>query len=679
MGVPRLFGYITRKYHGQTIQTQQGERMPIKVNNLYLDANGLLHTAAQKVYSYGNFERKDGRASYPFIRGKEKWVAVFDIFFRSILDVLKVVKPDNVLFIAIDGPAPLAKQAQQRQRRFLGHASSEAPAEAKVERWLIANITPGTEFMSELYLYINYAIRQEMNRFGSDLTTTRVIFSPPSVPGEGEHKILNWIRALPAEHKGPDTTHCIYGLDGDLIMLALATHLPRVYLCREDQYNLGGYHIMDMSTIAARIPTETFPGRRAGSARDLVDDFILIGFFVGNDFLPRIRMFLMLEDGLDLMLGIYARHASDPPLTKDGKLNWAGFATFVKRISADENRYLLEQAKVEMPEERFVNTSLLESIRDGRLDMDAYRIKYYSRCLGIEWDGVDMTPVHKVCEEYVRSTEWVLEYYLHGIPSWEYYYKYHYAPLMSDLATYLERERPLTVFDMGEPSLPFVQLLSVLPARSAIELLPAEYAELSTDPTSPLVKAGYYPKEVHVDYEGVMKEHMGVVHLPFVDVKLIRKAYEGVIPRTPGTSERNFFGRPEIYVYDPWYLGKYCNKYGSVATLKVRHFSMDTIPLIKVSGPDRGLPKDFPKLKAGDIVAVAGADPMCIVYAIMIKARYPLCQVIGIAPSAQIESLYKINAPTLRVVKLWDGSAPDVFVSSSDIRSTLGAETVIRV
>lgn len=82
----------------------------------------------------------------------------------------------------------------------------------------------------QLLYFVNKKVTEDANWKG-----VQIVLSGHSVPGEGEHKIMEYIRLSRAQEEyNPNLRHCLYGLDADLIMLGLLSHDPHFCLLREE-------------------------------------------------------------------------------------------------------------------------------------------------------------------------------------------------------------------------------------------------------------------------------------------------------------------------------------------------------------------------------------------------------------------------------------------------------------
>jgi len=220
------------------IQKKIEENNP-SIDNLYLDMNGIIHPCCHPV------DRPQPKSE----------VEMFNLIFEYTDKVIGIVRPAKILYLAIDGVAPRAKMNQQRSRRFRTaiDADERAEREASIKnKWAEDGIqfadrasvlgdqafdsnviTPGTEFMHTLSKALQLYIVERLHT-SPRWTGLKVIFSDASVPGEGEHKILDFIRSQRAQvNYDANTSHCIYGADADLIMLGLSTHEPHFFILRE--------------------------------------------------------------------------------------------------------------------------------------------------------------------------------------------------------------------------------------------------------------------------------------------------------------------------------------------------------------------------------------------------------------------------------------------------------------
>uniref|UniRef100_A0A8C8LU16 5'-3' exoribonuclease n=1 Tax=Oncorhynchus tshawytscha TaxID=74940 RepID=A0A8C8LU16_ONCTS len=401
MGVPAFFRWLSRKYSTIVVHCTEerskecnGVRIPVdtskpnpnevEFDNLYLDMNGIIHPCTHP---------EDKAAPK---NEDEMMVAIFEYMDR----LFNIVRPRRVLYMAIDGVAPRAKMNQQRSRRFraskegvelveeksrireeiLGRGGYLPPDEIK-ERFDSNCITPGTEFMDNLAKCLRYYIADRLSNDPGWRNIT-VILSDASVPGEGEHKIMDYIRRQRAQpHHDPNTHHCLCGADADLIMLGLATHEPNFTIIREEfkpnqprpcaMCGQKGHEIKDCQGVAREkqgehdefadaMPTseQEFIFIRLCVLREYlereltmaslpfpfdfertVDDWVFMCFFVGNDFLPHLPSLEIREGAIDRLVGIYKDvvHKTGGYITENGFVKLESVELIMQAIGVAED------------------------------------------------------------------------------------------------------------------------------------------------------------------------------------------------------------------------------------------------------------------------------------------------------------------------------------------------------
>ncbi|XP_047155317.1 5'-3' exoribonuclease 3-like [Vigna umbellata] len=336
MGVPAFYRWLTDKYPRVVQDVDKAMQDPngVKYDNLYLDMNAIIHPC---------FHPDSNHDDIPL-------PTTFEDVFRNVFDyidrLVDTVRPRKLVYMAIDGIAPRAKMNQQRSRRFRAakdkeiHEAEEErlrkqfemegkqvlpKQESEVEDFNV--ITPGTEFMHELSKALKGYISTRIN-CNSLWKDIMVILSDANVPGEGEHKIMSYIRKQRTlEEYDPNTCHCLYGLDADLIMLALATHEPHFSILREV------IHVQDVSfQQQPKVAAKPFKLLHIWLLREyieldmkienppktcsviklerIIDDFIFMCFFAGNDFLPHLPSLDIREGAIDLLMTVYKEEFS---------------------------------------------------------------------------------------------------------------------------------------------------------------------------------------------------------------------------------------------------------------------------------------------------------------------------------------------------------------------------------
>ena len=164
----------------------------------------------------------------------------------------------------------------------------------------------------------------------------------------------------------PNTRHCFYGADADLIMLSLVTHEPHFIILREEhivkKVKQGGvqrldlqrtnnyqliyinllreYFMLEYSSLATQM-------RMPFSVERIIDDFVFFCFFIGNDFLPSLSSLDISEGSLDNIIEMYKQYLPqmNDYITQAGQIHWDRAEPFINMLGSHENEAFSKRMK----------------------------------------------------------------------------------------------------------------------------------------------------------------------------------------------------------------------------------------------------------------------------------------------------------------------------------------------
>ena len=484
MGIPSYFSYLIKNY--RNIIDIHNKKLLI--DNVLLDCNSIIYDV------FHNIDKE--------IKNIEKYI--IDQVYIKIINYIKILSPKGKIFIAFDGVAPIAKLEQQRNRRYKSQYETEQFNKTKKPIWDKAAITPGTRFMNKLNKYIKTKTEKTKN----------IIFSGSDEPGEGEHKMFQYIRDN-ADIFSNSTT-IIYGLDADLIMLSLLhnKYVKYMYLFRETPEFIKSIdkslepnkeYLLNINKLRNIIVNELKCDNASihiSDEENIIEDYTFLCFLLGNDFLPHFPSLNIRTSGIYTILSEYQKIKRENPkfrIIENAQIVWKNFKFFINNLSKIEYNLIIKEysvrdkrqkhmlyninKKADKTEKDYKQEYLMTPIIDRRIEeyINIYEPKWENRYYKILFDiEIDKIRKKQISINYLEGLEWVYKYYTQGCYDWEWKYNYHYPPLLNDLIDFIPFFNEEFISKKDEnPILPIHQLMYVLPSNS-LNLLPKKVFEKIT-------------------------------------------------------------------------------------------------------------------------------------------------------------------------------------------------------
>jgi 5'-3' exonuclease len=529
MGVPGFFAWLLKNKKKLGANKLILKEISIKIKWLMLDTNCLLHPCVANILE----KYKDGMLNIDKTKDLRTQIEyyIWEKITQYIDDMIEQIQPEY-LYIGIDGVAPIGKILQQRQRRYrflfdkkikLNIIDTMNQLDEILNKTIIKTngieepilplssieLTPGTDYMERLNILMKNYVENIIKK-----RCIKCIYSSYHDEGEGEHKILQYIK----NNLTSLDTIVIYGLDADLLFLSLGLGYEYdLYVMRESQVfvnkeinldEVPEYNYVEIKQLHLLI----------SNIEISTNDFIILCYLIGNDFLPGILTIDVKKGGLDKIFkawtnlkykfGIQLEYESNINSKSD---DFKIIKSYLVRYDINKKKYLLDlkilkglfkellwtekytwlnmnrdkilnQNNLDQEEilklhefnninkkeqmEKFINghtsyTDFLDKIEFSSSN------EYYNYYLGIKCIEIDKSIINKMVFDYIGGIEWCIGYYLDKCQSWTWGYNFMIAPLIKDILNFFPQSNNQININYNSRTLnPVEQLILAIPPQT---------------------------------------------------------------------------------------------------------------------------------------------------------------------------------------------------------------------
>jgi 5'-3' exoribonuclease 2 len=501
MGV-KGFSSLIYSIFGDSISLNQ-----TKADILLIDCNYIFYQLGDFVFS--NLDQKYHTKKY-----------IFNIICSKLQKLIYDISPEKAVYLAIDGVPGYCKQIINRKYHF---KSFFYP----LKKWNSELLSVGTSFNFDLCQYIINFFKE--NKIYINNNFINIFVSDSSIPGEGEHKIKEFIRT-----DNIYKSYIIYSPDSDIFILSLFLQKNKLFLFNPsivDLKNNKPYTICDLNKLKEEWikffhPISYYLPLYSNTI--LTNNIVALHFF-GNDFLPSVPSI-----AISTSIVQFVCQCNLEPIENNSKktynvtniieehnntfhFNQKTLLSFLWRLSKSESFLFLEKYKNKRKTYLIYDNLIEQSIKDNYFDIKFFRDQYYIQTFG----NIDKSFINKLCEEYIKGILFVTNYYLKTIPTYDWYYPYSYAPLFTDLYEYIKEQSSLKYeFEFNDAMSTEECLASTLHPINFSLLPPSIEERLEREA---IIHYYYFPDSLNIDNSEQNNNCKKNINIPMIPYNLVRQ------------------------------------------------------------------------------------------------------------------------------------------------------------